>query len=96
MVDAGIESGDTLVIKKNAEPKLGDIVAALDENNENTLKRYAGIDKEFNKDVLGDMYMADVTQDDIKMALVPVSQEGVYCLIGGKELETVLEIEHMF
>lgn len=44
MVDAGIESSDTLIIRKNAEPKLGDIVVALDENNENTLKRYAGID----------------------------------------------------
>lgn len=52
MVDAGIEAGDTLVIRKNVEPKLGDIVVALDENNENTLKRYAGIDKESNKVVL--------------------------------------------
>lgn len=52
MVDAGIEPGDTLVIRKNAEPKIGDIVVALDENNENTLKCYAGIDKESHKVVL--------------------------------------------
>ena len=52
MVDAGIESGDTLIIRKNAEPKLGDIVVALDENNENTLKIYGGIDKKSSKVIL--------------------------------------------
>lgn len=31
MVDAGIEPGDTLVIRKNAEPKIGDIVVASDQ-----------------------------------------------------------------
>lgn len=52
MVDAGVEDGDLLVIRKNTDPKVGDIVVALDENNQNTLKRYAGIDRNSNKAVL--------------------------------------------
>lgn len=49
MVDAGIEEGDILVIRKNAEPHIGDIIVALDENNENTLKYYGGIDGQTGK-----------------------------------------------
>lgn len=52
MVDADIEEGDILVIRKNATPKVGDIIVALDEEQENTLKRYAGIDPESNKAIL--------------------------------------------
>ncbi len=52
MVDAGIEEGDILVIRKNAEPHIGDIIVALDENNENTLKCYGGIDGQTGKAVL--------------------------------------------
>lgn len=49
MVDADIEEGDILVIRKVADPKIGDIIVALDENNENTLKRYGGIDLKTRK-----------------------------------------------
>ncbi len=49
MEDAGIEEGDILVIRKNADPKLGDIIVALDEYQENTLKRYGGIDQTSQK-----------------------------------------------
>lgn len=49
MVDAGIDEGDILVIRKNAEPHIGDIIVALDENNENTLKCYGGIDGQTGK-----------------------------------------------
>ena len=49
MEDAGIEEGDILVIQKNAEPKIGDIIVALDECQENTLKRYGGIDERLKK-----------------------------------------------
>lgn len=49
MVDAGIDEGDILVIRKNAEPHMGDIIVALDENNENTLKCYGGIDGQTGK-----------------------------------------------
>ncbi|MDO4648460.1 MAG: S24 family peptidase [Eubacteriales bacterium] len=49
MEDAGIEEGDILVIRKNADPKIGDIIVALDECQENTLKRYGGVDRESQK-----------------------------------------------
>ena len=44
MVDAGIEDGDMIVIRMQETAAVGDIVVALDENNENTLKMYGGID----------------------------------------------------
>lgn len=52
MVDADIEEGDILVIRKNAVPNVGDIIVALDDNQENTLKCYAGIDPKTNMAVL--------------------------------------------
>lgn len=75
MVDAGIEPGDTLVIRKNAEPKIGDIVVALDENNENTLKRYVGIDKESHKVVLE--YMNQEIYPDKKILISSLICQGV-------------------
>lgn len=44
MVDAGIEDGDMIVIRMQESAAVGDIVVALDENSENTLKMYGGID----------------------------------------------------
>ena len=44
MVDAGIEEDDLLVIERNCPASEGDIVVALDPDNQNTLKRYAGYD----------------------------------------------------
>lgn len=52
MVDAGIEEGDMLVIRRQPEAKEGDIVVALDDNNENTLKEYGGIDQTNGRAVL--------------------------------------------
>lgn len=52
MVDAGIDEGDILVIRKDAEPHVGDIIVALDANNENTLKLFGGTDPETGKAVL--------------------------------------------
>lgn len=46
MVDAGIDEDDLLVIERNCPALEGDIVVALDEDNQNTLKRYAGYDKD--------------------------------------------------
>ena len=46
MIDAGINDGDLIVIRKQETACVGDIVVALDENNENTLKTFAGIDEE--------------------------------------------------
>ena len=45
MVDAGIEEDDLIVIERNCPAKKGDIVVALDPDNQNTLKRYVGFDE---------------------------------------------------
>lgn len=45
MVDAGIEEDDLIVIDRSCEAKEGDIVVALDTDNQNTLKRFIGFDK---------------------------------------------------
>lgn len=44
MIDAGIDEGDLLVIERNCEVSEGDIVVVLDEDYQNTLKRYIGFD----------------------------------------------------
>ena len=46
MADAGIDEDDLLVIERNCPALEGDIVVALDEDNQNTLKRYAGYDED--------------------------------------------------
>lgn len=46
MVDAGIDEDDLLVIERNCPAFEGDIVVALDDENQNTLKRYAGYDED--------------------------------------------------
>ena len=46
MVDAGIEEGDLIVIRKQDSASVGDIVVALDEDGQNTLKTFNGIDDE--------------------------------------------------
>ena len=52
MVDAGIEEGDLILIRKQASCEVGDVVVALDQNGENTLKIYGGIDGENGMAVL--------------------------------------------
>ena len=52
MVDAGIEDGDMVVIRKQQEARIGDIVVALDETGSNTLKKYGGTDLESHAGVL--------------------------------------------
>ncbi len=62
MEDEGIEDGDLVVVRMKAEPRKGDLVIALDEENRNTLKKYGGVSREnhqamllyCNKDVYGD------------------------------------------
>ena len=44
MVDVGIEDKDLVVFEKVFSASVGDIVVALDENQQNTLKTYGGID----------------------------------------------------
>ena len=50
--DAGISDGDLVLIKKKTQCEAGDIVVALNEDNENTLKIYGGIDRKTKKAVL--------------------------------------------
>lgn len=45
MEDAGICEGDLVIIKKQCTAEVGDIIVALDGDNQNTLKRYGGITK---------------------------------------------------
>ena len=49
MTDAGIEEGDLLVIRMQQDARVGDIVVALDQEQQNTLKRYGGRSKETGK-----------------------------------------------
>lgn len=46
MIDADIYENDLIVIQKNCQAYKGDIVVALDDENQNTLKRYIGFDEE--------------------------------------------------
>lgn len=48
MVDAGICAGDMVIIHRQPTAEQGDIVVALDDENNNTLKRFGGLDKEGN------------------------------------------------
>ena len=52
MVNAGIRNGDQIFVQSCSNARNGDIVVALDENNENTLKIYGGIDKKSSKVIL--------------------------------------------
>jgi len=52
MEDEGIEDGDLVVVRTNTEPKKGDLVIALDEENRNTLKKYGGISQENHQAML--------------------------------------------
>ena len=52
MEDEDICDGDLVLIRKQPDCEFGDIVVALDENGENTLKVYGGIDKRTKKVIL--------------------------------------------
>ena len=46
MVDAGIDEGDLVIIERNCPVSPGDIIVALDPDNQNTLKRFVGYSEE--------------------------------------------------
>lgn len=52
MEDAGIGDGDLILIDRVTECEPGDIVVAMNEDGENTLKRYGGVDPETRRAVL--------------------------------------------
>ena len=52
MVDEGIDEGDLVIVENVRTANVGDIVVALDENQQNTLKTYAGIDEASGQAIL--------------------------------------------
>lgn len=52
MEDVGIQEGDLILIQKQETCEEGDIVVALDQYNENTLKIYGGVNKDNQKAIL--------------------------------------------
>ena len=52
MEDEGIEDGDLVVVRMDAEPREGDLVIALDEDSRNTLKKYGGISRKDRRAML--------------------------------------------
>ena len=52
MEDAGIQEGDLILIQKQETCEEGDIVVALDQYNQNTLKIYGGVNKDNQMAVL--------------------------------------------
>ena len=52
MEDEGIEDGDLVVIRRETEPKKGDLIVALDGENQSTLKKYGGVDPKNHKAIL--------------------------------------------
>ena len=75
MEDAGIEEGDLLVIQQEASPKIGDLVIALDEENQNTLKQYGGMDPETGKVVL--KYCNQAVYGDKRILVNSLISQGV-------------------
>ena len=67
MVDAGIEEDDLIVIERNFPAKVGDIVVALDQDNQNTLKRYGGFDKTERRYILKYENEAKYPGEEIKV-----------------------------
>ena len=52
MEDEGIEDGDLVVVRMEADPKKGDLVIAMDAENRNTLKKYGGVNRKNHKAML--------------------------------------------
>ena len=65
MEDAGISEGDLVVIRVTPQAEKGDIVVALDDEGQNTLKRYEGYDSKKQMHILG--YMNEASYPDRKI-----------------------------
>ena len=75
MVDAGIEDGDLVVIRKQQEASVGDLVVALDESNANTLKKYGGIDSASHAAIL--LYQNQEKYPDKRILVKELIVQGV-------------------
>lgn len=68
MIDAGINDGDMVIVRKTDTAEYGKIIVSLDENNQNTLKRYM-FDKKKRRPYLhpeNEEY-SDIYTDEIKI-----------------------------
>ena len=73
MIGAGIEENDLVIVRRQSSADYGKIVVAIDENNENTLKRFM-YDKKKKRPYLhpeNDKY-DDIYQNEIKIQGVAV------------------------
>ena len=75
MVDAGVEDGDLVVIRKQQEASVGDLVVALDESNANTLKKYGGIDAASHAAIL--LYQNQAKYPDKRILVKELIVQGV-------------------
>jgi len=75
MEDAGIADGDLAVISVTPTAEEGDIVVALDDEGQNTLKRYEGYDSEKGMHILG--YMNQAVYPDRKIEVKELSVQGI-------------------
>ena len=75
MKDEGIDDGDILVIRQESEPKKGDLIIALDNENRNTLKKYGGRDRDSGDIILN--YCNSSVYGDKKILVRELSCQGV-------------------
>ena len=75
MEDAGISDGDLVVIRVTPSAEKGDIVVALDDEGQNTLKRYEGYDSKKKMHILG--YMNQASYPDRKIEVKELIVQGV-------------------
>jgi len=75
MEDAGISEGDLVVIRVTPDAEKGDIVVALDDDGQNTLKRYEGYDSEKGMHILG--YMNQAAYPNRKIEVKELVVQGV-------------------
>ncbi|MDO4460187.1 MAG: S24 family peptidase [Clostridia bacterium] len=75
MEDAGIMDGDMLLIRKQSNANRGDIIVALDEDSQNTLKKFEGFDEEKGCAVLA--YQNKAVYGDKKIYVKELTCQGV-------------------
>ena len=75
MADAGIEDGDMVVIRKQREANVGDIVVALDEMGSSTLKKYGGFDTDTQSMVL--LYQNQERYPDKRILVKELTVQGI-------------------
>lgn len=79
MEDAGIDEGDVLVVHRTAQPRKGDVIVALDDNNCNTLKEYGGMDEKTGKAKL--LYRNEAVYGDKVILVDQLACQGVLAYV---------------